>query len=145
MKLMIVDKQPHTREMVRNFLNLPGITVCECASGDEALARAREFKPDWITMDMSQIGNDSFQSADALREAHPSAQVIIMTGYNETNFHKLYHSVGRSALLEKKTVFNGTNSSRPAQRPESRTKLKRRDPSAEEATFAGLSFASGAA
>ena len=102
MKLMIVDKQAQTREMVRNFLNLPGITFCECASGDEALARAREFKPDWITVDMNQIGVDGIQSADALRDAHPLAQVIIMTAYNETNFHKLYNSVGRSALFEKK-------------------------------------------
>ena len=39
MKLMIVDDHPGTREMIRKFLGLPGITFCECASGDEALLR----------------------------------------------------------------------------------------------------------
>jgi len=140
---MIVDKQARTREMVRNFLNLPGITFCECESGDEALARAREFKPDWITMDVNQIGADGFQSAEALREAHPSAQVIIMTGYNETNFHKLCHSIGRSALFEKKTVFNEESNSRPP-RSEGKTKFRRRTPSTEksgEAAYPSLCFA----
>ena len=65
MKLMIVDKQPHKRAMIRNFLNLPGITVCECDSGDEALAQVRKFKPDWITLDMHLLETDGFHAAAA--------------------------------------------------------------------------------
>ena len=140
MKLMIIEKKAHVREMVRNFLNLPGITVCECANGNEAVACAREFKPDWITVDVNQIGADGIQSADALREAHPAAQVVIMTGYNDTNFYKLCNSVGRSALFEKKVA----NEDRPAPASEGKTKFRRRTPaveSAPEESFAGMDFA----
>src|ERR1700709_2751469 len=99
MKLMIVDQQAEKREMIRNFLNLPGITIRECNSGDEALACAREFKPDWITVAVNLLGTGGFQSANALREAHPPAQVVIVTDYNEMTFQKLYNSIGRSALF----------------------------------------------
>ncbi len=98
MKLMIIDKQPQKRTMIRNFLNMPGITFCECDSGDEALAQVRKFKPDWITLDLNLLEADGFQSAAALREAHPPVQMVIVTGCNEADFNKLYSSVGRSAF-----------------------------------------------
>jgi CheY-like chemotaxis protein len=142
---MIVDKQARTREMIRNFLNLPSITVCECASGNEALACVRTFKPDWITVDVKQIGTDGFQSPDDLREAHPAAQVIIMTGYNEPNFHKLYNSVGRSALLEKKTFCTSTSSSSPSRRMDGKIRLKKQEMPSEESSeqvFANLNACS---
>ena len=126
MKLMIVDKQPHKRSMIRNFLNLPGITFLECDSGDEALANVRKFKPDWITLDMHLLETDGFQSAAALREAHPLAQMVIVTGCDEMDFHKLYNSVGRSALFEKKSGETGTEFLQRTARSEGKTKFRRR-------------------
>jgi two-component system response regulator DesR len=125
MKLMIVDQQAGTREMIRQFLNLPGIAFCECASGDEALARAREFKPDWITVDVNLLGVEGFQTAANLRAEHPSARVIIVTGYDEPHFLKLYNSVGRSALFEKKTSSSDTAFRRRPQKPATKARSKR--------------------
>jgi two-component system, chemotaxis family, protein-glutamate methylesterase/glutaminase len=73
MKLMIVDDHAGTREMIRKFLDFPGITFCECASGDEAVARAGEFKPHWVTMDVHMPGLNGFESTEALRVQYPSA------------------------------------------------------------------------
>jgi CheY-like chemotaxis protein len=133
MKLMIVDQQAEKREMIRNFLNLPGITICECNSGDEALACAREFKPDWITVAVNLLGTGGFQSANALREAHPLAQVVIVTDYNEMTFQKLYNSIGRSALFEKRVTATGTNPA-PVQRSEGKTKFRKRVLGSEESS-----------
>lgn len=124
---MIVDKQASTREMIRHFLNMPGIAFCECASGDEALARAHEFQPDWITVDVNLLGVEGFQTAATLRAAHPTARVIIVTGYDEPHFLKLYNSIGRSALFEKKVSSHDTTFRRRTQRigikPESKKRL----------------------
>ena len=91
--------------MIRNFLNLPGITVCECVSGDEAVRRAREFKPDWVTMDVQMPGRNGFQSTEALLAEYPSAQVIIITSFIEPHFHQLSHSVGAIALIYKENLM----------------------------------------
>jgi CheY-like chemotaxis protein len=104
MRLMIVDDHASTREMIRKFLNLPGITFCECASGEEALLQAREFKPNWITVDVNMPGLDGFQTAEALRAAHPSAHIIIVTGYNEPHFRRLSNSVGATGLICKENL-----------------------------------------
>ena len=101
---MIVDDHASTREMIRNFLDLPGITFCECASGEEALILAREFKPNWITVDVNMPGLDGFQAAEALRAEHPSAHIIIVTGYNEPHFRKLSNSVGAVGLICKENL-----------------------------------------
>jgi CheY-like chemotaxis protein len=106
MKLMIVDDHASAREMIRKFLTLPGITFCECASGDEALLRARDFQPDWITVDVNMPGLNGFQSAEALRLEHPSARVIIVTGYNEPHFRKLSKSVGAVGLICKENLMS---------------------------------------
>jgi CheY-like chemotaxis protein len=105
MKLMIVDDHASTREMIRNFLSLPGITFRECASGDEALKCAREFQPDWVTLDVNMPGLNGFQSAEALRLQNPSARVMIVTGYNEPHFRKLSNSVGAVDLICKENLM----------------------------------------
>ncbi len=105
MKLMIVDDHASTREMIRKFLSLPGIDFCECASGDEALRCARDFKPDWITLDVNMPGLNGFQSAKALREQNPSAHVVIVTGYNEPQFRKLSSSIGAVGLICKENLM----------------------------------------
>jgi DNA-binding NarL/FixJ family response regulator len=102
---MIVDDHASTREMIRNFLNLPGITFCECATGDEAVSRAREFRPNWVTMDVHMPGRNGFQSTEALRVEHPAARVMIVTSDNQPHFRRLSHEVGAVGLLAKENLI----------------------------------------
>lgn len=102
---MIVDDHAHTREMIRKFLDFPGITFCECASGDEAVSRAREFKPSWVTMDVHMPGLNGFQSTKALRIEHPGARVMIVTSDNQPHFRQLSREVGATGLLAKENLM----------------------------------------
>ena len=101
---MIVGDRAGTRNLVRKFLELPGITFCECASGDEAVLRAREFKPDWVTLDVHMSGRNSFQSAEDLRAEHPSAQIFIVTGLDEPHYHQRSSSVGAVGLIHNENL-----------------------------------------
>jgi two-component system response regulator EvgA len=105
MKLMIVDDHAGAREMIRKILNLPGLTICECASGSEALRRASEFQPDWVTMDLQMPGQNGFQCADAFRLECPSAQVVILTSFNEPHFQQLARTVGAAAIVSKENLM----------------------------------------
>jgi CheY-like chemotaxis protein len=105
MKLMIVDDHASTREMIRRFLDIPGITFCECASGNDALQRVREFKPDWVTMDIHMPGLNGFQSTEALRAEHPTARVMIITADHQPHFRQLSRSVGAVGLLAKENLL----------------------------------------
>ena len=105
MRLMIVDDHAPAREMIRQMLALPGVVVCECASGEEALQRVREFKPHWITVDLSMPGLNGFQTARALRAQHPPARIVIVTSFNETYYRKRSREAGAVALVSKENLI----------------------------------------
>jgi DNA-binding response OmpR family regulator len=118
---MIVDSHESTRKMIRNFLDLPGIQFCECASGDEALLQARAFKPNWITLEADMPGLDGFKTAETLHAEHPLARIFIVTSRNEPHFHKLSNSSGATCLIYKENLMalhmmlsNERSLSRPA-------------------------------
>ncbi len=105
MRLMIVDDHPPAREMIRQFLALPGVTVCECGSGEEALQQVREFKPHWITVDVSMPGLNGFQTTQALRAEHPPARIVIITSYNESHYRQRSREAGAVALVSKENLI----------------------------------------
>lgn len=91
--------------MIRKFLDFPGMTFCECSSGDEAVARVGEFKPNWVTMDVHMPGLNGFQSTEALRVAHPPARVMIVTSDNQPHFRQLSREVGAIGLIAKENLI----------------------------------------
>lgn len=105
MRLMIVDDHAPAREMIRQMLALPGITFCECASGEEALQQVHEFKPHWITVDVNMPGLNGFQCTSALRAEHPSARVIIVTSFHEGHYRQLSREAGAVALISKDNLM----------------------------------------
>ena len=102
---MIVDDHASTREMIRMFLNIPGVTFCECASGHEAMEAVNEFQPDWVTMDVHMPGLNGFQCTEAMRAKYPAARVMIVTADNQPHFRQLSHSVGATGLLAKENLL----------------------------------------
>lgn len=104
MKLMIVDDHAGARQMIREILNLPGITFYECVTGEEAVTMAREFRPDWITMDVHLPGLNGFQAATLIEYESPSSRVIIVTSDNHPYLHRMVDAVGAMAQVGKENL-----------------------------------------
>ena len=51
-RILIVEDQPTSRELLRTVLEQEGHAVLETANGQEALAAVREHTPDLILMDL---------------------------------------------------------------------------------------------
>jgi DNA-binding NarL/FixJ family response regulator len=83
LRLMIVDDHPVVREGLRGMLEAdPGITVVgEAASGDEAVARARELGPDVILMDLRMPNGDGVSATSRILANRPESRVIVLTTY----------------------------------------------------------------
>jgi CheY-like chemotaxis protein len=104
MKLMIVDDHAGARQMIREMLTFPGVTLCECASGNEALEKAREFKPDWITMDIRMPGLNGFQAASLLQDAYPATRIVFVTNDNHPHLRQMARVVGAVAYFQKENL-----------------------------------------
>ncbi|WP_155338713.1 response regulator [Acrocarpospora corrugata] len=82
-RVMIVDDHPVVREGLRGMLDAdPGIEVAgEAGSGDEAVARSRELKPDVTLMDLRMPGGDGVSAITRILADRPRARIIVLTTY----------------------------------------------------------------
>jgi len=104
MKLMIVDDHPGVRTLIRQLIALPGDILKECSSGDEAVRVAPEFKPDWLTLDIQMPGLNAFAALRAIRWAHPTVRVVIVTSYDQPEFRRMAEVAGTQGYVTKENL-----------------------------------------
>jgi DNA-binding NarL/FixJ family response regulator len=100
MNLMIVDDHAGMRQMIRQIAGAPA-AVCECADGQEALARAGAFAPDFVTMDLRLPGISGLEATRAIVAAHPNARVVIVSTYDNAELRRAAAEAGASGFVAK--------------------------------------------
>src|SRR5262245_44464137 len=86
-QVMIVDDHILVRDSLKIYLLIFNDikVVAEANSGEQALSLCAQTKPDVILLDMVMPGMDGPTTTQALREQYPSAQVIVLTSFQEGN------------------------------------------------------------
>lgn len=84
MRAVIVDDEPLARSSLRVLLARdPGIElVAECGSGEEAVARIRELRPDLAFLDIQMPEVDGFDVLERLGTCVPPA-VVFVTAFDQ--------------------------------------------------------------
>jgi signal transduction histidine kinase/DNA-binding response OmpR family regulator len=107
--VLVIDDDLATREMLTRTLARENIRVVAVATGEEGIARAKELKPDVITLDVLLSGMDGWKvltalKADAALERIPVVMLTIMedrrTGYALGAADYLTKPVDRQKLLD---------------------------------------------
>lgn len=82
-RIMLVDDNAGFRQRMARVLQLQGdIEVAgEAADGNEAVARARELRPDVVLMDFRMAGLDGYTAARAIVKEMPGTKVFMLTAY----------------------------------------------------------------
>jgi two-component system, cell cycle response regulator DivK len=70
-RILLVEDEPDTRELVRLTLELDGHEVVEAATGEDGIDRAHRWPPDLILMDLSLAGK--FDGLEATRRLRADA------------------------------------------------------------------------
>ena len=79
MKVLVVDDEEDVRYVARMSLGRVGnMTVLEAASGEEAIARARDEQPDLILLDMMLPGMNGAMIFAALREQEETRAIPVV-------------------------------------------------------------------
>ncbi len=83
LRVLIVDDHPVVREGLRGMLSgEPGLeVVAEAGSGSEAVALARQHRPDVVLMDLRMPGGDGVQATAGVLAAVPATRVVVLTTY----------------------------------------------------------------
>jgi DNA-binding NtrC family response regulator len=79
-KILIVDDEPAARTGLSEMVTDWGYQTQVASNGEEALTIAAEFLPDVVISDIYMPKLDGFGLLIKLRELHPDASVILLTG-----------------------------------------------------------------
>jgi two-component system OmpR family response regulator len=82
-KILIVDDDPHIREVLRFALSKSGFTVCEAADGAEALTRYVSERPDLVVLDILMPEMDGTEVCRRLRKQGSTPIVFLSSKDDE--------------------------------------------------------------
>jgi len=79
--VLIIDDEPNIRRMVGALLEAEGFEVRDAADGTAGVARAMEWEPDLVLLDLMMPGTlDGMATLELLRERFPELPVVMMSG-----------------------------------------------------------------
>lgn len=83
-RILIVDDDPHIRELSRVFLKNNGFEVVEASDGMEALSKLDSIKVDLFIIDIMMPNMDGWELCRELREAY-DLPILMLTARGETS------------------------------------------------------------
>jgi CheY-like chemotaxis protein len=101
--ILIVDDQPFFVTLQQNLLKQQGYRVLAATNGAEGLARAKQYKPDLILLDIEMPGMDGFAVCEKLKQDEELKQipVIILTATQDIKLNEKAFRVGAEVIVLK--------------------------------------------
>jgi two-component system KDP operon response regulator KdpE len=80
-RILVVDDEPQIRRIMRTTLTSAGYEVDDAKTGEEALDKVREFRPDLVLLDINMPGMGGLAACRAIR-ASVDVAIIMLTVRN---------------------------------------------------------------
>jgi len=104
LSVLLVDDNPQFLKAARDLVGaLPGVAAIACAkSGAEALARARESRPDLVLTDIVMPDMSGFGLIRALRAGENPPRIVAVTLHEGAEYRAAAQRNGADALVSKR-------------------------------------------
>ena len=81
--VLVVDDDRALRKLIRAYLQVEGIAVLECGSGEEAVGLARDHRPSLVLLDVRLPGIDGFEVLRRFEANGLALPVIMLTSLSD--------------------------------------------------------------
>lgn len=99
-QILVVDDDEKVRDLLRDVLDLRyDVTIVD--SGEAALARVAEARPDVVMLDVNMPGMSGIEALRVIRERDRTIPVIMITGASEIGLAEDAFRLGAFAYLPK--------------------------------------------
>jgi DNA-binding NarL/FixJ family response regulator len=106
LKVLVVDDTDMMRRLVQQYLDQSGdaSVVGEASDGEEAIAKARDCKPDIVLLDMNMPGKRGVEVARELRSIVPDVRIYIFSAYDINEFKELDIQLTVDGFVQKSSL-----------------------------------------
>jgi two-component system KDP operon response regulator KdpE len=80
-RILVVDDEPQIRRILRTALTTASYEVDDAKSGEEALRKLRDFRPDLVLLDIHMPGMGGLETCKAIR-SDPNIAIVMLTVHN---------------------------------------------------------------
>lgn len=80
-RILVVDDEPQIRRIMRTTLTSAGYEVDDAKTGEEALIKVRDYRPDLVLLDINMPGIGGLAACRAIR-ADPNVAIVMLTVHN---------------------------------------------------------------
>ncbi len=80
-RILVVDDEPQIRRIMRTTLTSAGYEVEDAKTGEEALTKMRDYRPDLVLLDINMPGMGGLAACREIR-ADPNVAIVMLTVHN---------------------------------------------------------------
>ncbi len=102
-RVLVVDDVAELRTLFRLMLESDGRfeVVGEASDGQEAADRARDLRPDVVTLDIAMPRVDGIHAIPMIHEASPGVRIMVVSGFESPSLARKAISACATAFLSK--------------------------------------------
>ncbi|MBE0506604.1 MAG: response regulator transcription factor [Marinospirillum sp.] len=82
LRILIVDDDEVFGQVLQRAFSKRGYEVTQATDENQALIKAQEFEPDYITLDLKLEGSSGLNLLPQLVESSPQSKIVVLTGYS---------------------------------------------------------------
>ena len=105
-RVLLVDDEEDFLKTLSDRLKVRGLRVSTSVSGEDAIVKTEEQEYDAIVVDLSMPGMDGIETMKKIKEAHPEAEIIMLTGHGSVASGVSAMKEGAMDFLEKPVEIN---------------------------------------
>lgn len=106
MRLLIADDNFKMREMLKSIFKFHFSEIKECDDGEFAFEIYKEYKPDWVFIDIEMKKIDGITASEKILDEFPEAKIIIITNYDSLELRKKAKSAGVFDYVLKENILD---------------------------------------
>ena len=106
LKILVVDDEPHIREVLQQLLETDGYETRTAESGFSALSLLRDFSPHIVFLDIRMPEMDGIQCLRHIKETDTMAEVVMISGFATIDMARRSLEIGAFDYIGKPLSFD---------------------------------------